>query len=111
DHSATRKLPHSPYNVPVNAAAGGKHLHAVKAKTNDAGEAGVIFTPSRCGGDRYRIRAYLGPDTFKGPGSDGTGMSAVSVETGTLVLWRNMRISRYVQQPVNNPSAALLADV
>ncbi len=111
DQSATLKLPHTAYTVPVNAAAGGKHLHAVKAKTNADGEAGVIFTPSRCGGDRYRIRAYVGPDTLKGPGSDGTGMSAVSVETGTLVLWRNMRISRYVRQPLNNPAAALLADV
>src|SRR3989440_2528238 len=111
DHSGTRKLPHPAYTVAANAAAGGKHLHAVKAKTNADGEAGVIFTPSRCGGDRYRIRAYVGPDTIKGPGNDGTGMSAVSVETGTLVLWRNMRISRYVRQPLNNPAAALLADV
>jgi hypothetical protein len=111
DHSGTRKLPHPPYTVPANAAAGGKHAHAVKAKTNADGEAGVIFTPSRCGGDRYRIKAYIGPDTLKGPGSDGTGMNAVSVETGTLVLWRNLRMSRYVRQPVNNPAAVLLADV
>lgn len=93
----------------VKKAAHG--LHAVKAKTNQDGEAGVIFTPSRCGGDRYRIRAYVGSDTMKGPGSDGTGAQAVRVEMGTFVVWRNMRISRYVRQPVNAPAAVLLAEV
>ena len=84
--------------------------HCVKAKSNSQGEAGVIFTPSRCGGDRYRLRAFLGPPTFNGPGSDGTGAAAVSVETGTFVLWRHLRISRYVQQPLASPDPALLAD-
>lgn len=86
-------------------------LHAVKAKTNDEGEAGVIFTPSRCGGDRYRIRAYVGHDTITGPGKDGSGDHAVRVDTGTFVVWRNIRISRYVRQPVNPPAAPLLAEV
>ena len=74
-----------------------EHPHAVKAKTNDDGEAGVIFMPSRCAGDRYRIRAFLGIPTG-GPGSDGKGAKAVRVDTGTFVIWRNMRISRWVRQ-------------
>jgi hypothetical protein len=84
--------------------------HCVKAKTNSEGEAGVIFTPSRCGGDRYRLRAFLGPPTLNGPGSDGQGASAVRVDTGTLVNWRSLRISRYVRQPANAVDATLLDD-
>ena len=87
-----------------------KHLHAIKAKTNADGEAGVIFMPSRSGGDRYRFRVYLGPPTMAGAGGDGTGTAAVKVETGTFVTWRSMRISRYVQQPARNVDATLLAD-
>jgi hypothetical protein len=87
-----------------------KHLHAVKTVTNADGEAGVLFIPSRCGGDRYRIRAYLGPPKFSGAGSNGQGAGAVSVDTGTFVLWRHMRISRYVRQPSSNVDPTLLAD-
>ena len=84
--------------------------HAVKAKTNSDGEAGAVFLPSRCGGDRYRFRAFLGPPTVNGAGSDGKGATAVKVDTGTFVIWRHLRISRFVQQAVNNVSATLLAD-
>ncbi len=99
------------FPTPKKVSKSSQGLHAVKAKTNEEGEAGVVFTPSRCGGDRYRIRAYVGHDTIKGPGNDGEGAQAVRVETGTFVLWRNLRISRYVRQPVNDPAAALLAEV
>lgn len=88
-----------------------KHKHAVKAMTNEDGEAGVIFTPCSCGGDRYRIRAYVGPDTLKGPGSDGSGINAVSVDTGTFVIWRHLRISRYVRHDVGIPANELLDPV
>jgi len=99
---------HKPYPKAEKATpVGDKHKHAVKAKTNEDGEAGVIFMPSRCAGDRYRIRAYVGPDTLTGAGSDGTGISAVLVETGTFVVWRNIRISRYVKQKAGNPPAEL----
>lgn len=73
-----------------------KHKHAVQAKTNDEGYAGVIFTPSSIAGDRYRLRAYVGPPSVQ---SDGTGMDAVRVETGTFVIWRNLRISKTLRMP------------
>jgi len=85
-----------------------KHKYAVCAKTNENGYAGVIFKPSRVGGDRYRLQAYVGPDTIKGPGNDGKGINAVSVETGTLVVWRNYRVSKVVQMPYANMSADML---
>ena len=81
-------------------AAGNAHPHAVKTLTNDDGEAGVVFMPSRCGGDRFRIRAYAVPkDMADEPGNDGKGMAAIRVDTGTFVVWRNIRISRWVRQP------------
>ncbi len=89
-----RTMSHQPYNVPQKVSPSGtQHTHAVKAQTNADGEAGFIFTPSRTGGDRYKLRAYIGPDTLP---SDGTGIMAVSVDTGTLVIWRRIRIARYL---------------
>ena len=84
--------------------------HCVKAETNKEGEAGVLFLPSRAGGDRYRFRAFLGPPTVNGDGSDGKGANALAVDTGTLVTWRSMRISRFVRQPANAVDPTLLAD-
>lgn len=74
-----------------------KHAHAVRAKTNDKGHAGVIFMPARCGGDKYRLRAYVGPETLEFDGRDPEGPV---VETGTMVVWRNIRLHRYIQIPV-----------
>ncbi len=104
-----RKLPHKPYPVAEKAKpAGTKHLHAVRAKSNEEGEAGALFMPSRCGGDRYRIRAYIGPPTSP---SDGTEVGAVRATTGTFIVWRNIRVSRYVRQEVGAaPDATLLAE-
>lgn len=101
-----RRLQHDPYPVPEAVANNGAdHVHAVRARTNAQGDAGVIFMPSRCGGDRYRIRVYLGPPTIPSNGADAT---AVRVDTGTFVVWRQMRISRYVQMPNNAPAAELV---
>ncbi len=71
-----------------------EHPYAVKATANDQGYAGVIFTPSRCGGDAYRLRAYVGPPTLQYDGKDAEGPV---VDTGTMVVWRNIRLHRYVQ--------------
>jgi hypothetical protein len=98
DHSDTRKVPHKHFPQ-AELANDPQHPHAVKVKTNEDGEAGVIFMPSRCGGDRYRIRAYVGPPTLP---SDGTGPDGVRVETGTFIVWRNIRVSRCIRQNVGN---------
>lgn len=77
-----------------------QHAHAVEAKTNESGEAGVLFLPSRLGGDRYKFRAHRGTLRLK---DDGTEDDAVRVDTGTLVTWRNVRISRYLRKDVSTP--------
>jgi len=97
-----------PEKAPV---IGEKHKYAVRAETNEKGEAGVIFKPSTVGGDRYRIRAYVGPDTLTGAGSDGEGAQGVRVETGTLVVWRNIRISKVSRMPCTTLAPALQTDI
>lgn len=104
-----RELPHDPYPVAEAVTPDGdKHKHAVRALTNANGEAGVIFTPSRMGGDTYKLRVYIGPPTRP---SDGSEEEAVRVDTGTLVVWRHIRLSRYYQVVPGNPDPALLAEV
>ena len=71
-----------------------RHAYAVRATTNNKGNAGVIFMPSRCGGDAYRFRAYVGPPTLEFDGRDPEGPVT---ETGTMVVWRNIRLHQYVQ--------------
>ncbi len=82
-----------------------EHPHAVFAKTSDEGVAGVIFMPSRLGGDTYRLRAYIGPETlgFKGDNKDGP-----VVETGTMTVWRNIRLCGYHRRkrPESSPGVS-----
>jgi len=73
------------------APIGNRRRHAVVATTNQNGEAGVIFTPSRIGGDRYRLRAFV-----ESPGPANAVLESGS-ETGTMVVWRNLRISQCLQ--------------
>lgn len=78
--------------LPGDAA---KNPHAMECKSNDRGIAGVIFKPSRCGGDTYKLRAYIDPDWLatRSPGAPHRSV----VETGTMVVWRNIRLNRYLQ--------------
>lgn len=84
--------PGFPYE-PVLEAATSDHPHAVATTTNEAGEAGVVFTPSHMGGDRYKIRAYAW--------SEADGAVAAEVTTGTFVVWRNVRVSRILRKDVD----------
>lgn len=77
---------------PVAQASG--HPLAVMATTNADGEAGVLFRPSRQGGDRFKLRAFLDP--AGGQASDGTNADAVKADTGTFVVWRTLRLSKYI---------------
>lgn len=91
----SRDLPHKDYHAAHEVTPDGeKHKHCVRTTTNDDGEAGVIFQPSRVGGDSYRIRAYVGPSTLE---SDGTEEDAVVVETGNMIVWRTIHLSRYIR--------------
>lgn len=89
-----RDLSHKPFPVAAEPDDADTHPHAVVATTNDDGQAGVIFAPSRTSGDRYKLRVYIGPETLA---SDGKDTLAVKIDTGTFVTWRSVRLHRYVQ--------------
>lgn len=55
------------------------------AETNAHGEGAVVFMPAWTGGDRYKIKAILQED------------GAVTAETGTMVIWRILRFSKYLR--------------
>jgi hypothetical protein len=78
--------------------AGNKHRYAVAVSTNAQGEAHVLFAPSSIGGDRYKIRAYVGPFTLD---NDGTQPGDAVIETGTMVRWRSIRLCRQVCMPAS----------
>ena len=86
----------------------GKNPHSMECKTNDKGIAGVIFKPSHCGGDRYKLRAYIDPEWLKSKAPGVVHRS--NIETGTMVVWRNIRIFRYLQLQTTPmaPSPALV---
>jgi hypothetical protein len=83
---------YGPMSLAEKAPDEAEHPYAVRAKTNDQGRAGVIFMPSRCGGDMYRLRAYIGPEVM------GKRVDGPEVITGAMVVWRNIRIYRYLQK-------------
>jgi len=72
-----------------------RHGHAVKAKTNNEGHAAAIFMPSWMGGDRFKFRVFVDP--LRGGPSDGRLKPAVVKETGTLVVFRILRFSKYLR--------------
>lgn len=76
-------------------ADAGKNPHAMECKTNEKGFAGVLFMPSQCGGDTYKLRAYIDPDWIKerAPAVVHTSVA----ETGTMVVWRNVRLNSHLR--------------
>ncbi|MCA9609729.1 MAG: hypothetical protein KC619_29225, partial [Myxococcales bacterium] len=80
-----------------NDSSASTHTHAIKADTNDQGHAVGILMPSWMGGDRFKLRVFVDP--LRGRPSNGRTKPAVVKETGTLVVWRIFRISKYLRWP------------
>ncbi len=87
---------HGDYGNLKIATATEDHPHAVAAETNEKGHAGVIFMPSRCGGDTYKLKVHL---KLEPPPPE--GQAPPVHETGTMIVWRNIRIARYYRQEVS----------
>ena len=79
------------------AASPAPRTDAVFVQTNAQGKAGVLFTPSRMGGDRYRMRIFLDPNG--GLPSNGTEADAVVHETGRFVVWKHVMWWNYLPKP------------
>jgi hypothetical protein len=71
------------------------HPHAAVADLNAAGEAAVVFMPAWTGGDRYKLRVFIDP--MEGRASDGSETWAVKNDTGTVVVSRVLRLSKYMR--------------
>jgi hypothetical protein len=82
----------------MNAPQGSRRPNAVREQTNAKGEAGVLFLPSRMGGDAYRLRIFVDPIGIRG--SDGTGAAAVWFETGRFEVVKHILWSRNLLKPV-----------
>ncbi|MEM1125785.1 MAG: hypothetical protein AAGI71_03970 [Bacteroidota bacterium] len=76
------------------------HKYAVYTETDAAGEAGVVLCPSRIGGDRYRLQAYVYANGRK-----------YTARTGTMVVWRTIRISRDITVQASANPGELPADL
>lgn len=85
-------------NAPTDSPA--PRQHAVRVETNANGEAGVLFMPSRMGGDRYRMRVFLDP--VAGFPSDGTEVGAVKCELGRFTVYKHILWSNYLPKPPPN---------
>jgi hypothetical protein len=104
----TPRAGQSPDSGTLELAAASDRPYAVKCNTNAQGYAGVIFTPSRCGGDTYRLRATIDPVWLQQNAAGGA--HSPTSETGTMVVWRNIRIGRYIKMetpPAKDYSKAL----
>lgn len=82
----------------MNALAASRHTHAVQARTNANGEAGILLKPNRAGGDRYRLRIFVDP--VGGRASDGTEANAVVENRGRFCVWKHVLWSRMLIKPM-----------
>ncbi len=82
-----------------SGAEASRHPDTVKAVTNDDGKAAFILMPARTAGSRYKLRAFLDPIPEPGndQASDGSEGFAVKEETGTMVVWRIWKLSKYIR--------------
>ena len=94
----------------MNAIQASRHTHAVQARTNANGEAGILLKPNRAGGDRYRLRIFVDPVALRA--SDGTEANAVSQQTGRFCVWKHILWSRCLIKPLPNlpPQNSVLGD-
>lgn len=63
------------------------------------GQAGVVFCPSRMGGDAYVLRAYLHTEWDLDTDSDKVTAPDVEIKTGSLYVWRRVRVNQYLHKP------------
>lgn len=91
-----------------NASSGGLHKNAGRVSADAAGVAKVAFAPSRIGGDRYKLRAYVGAPTQP---KDGTVPGIDVRETGTMVRWRTLRLARYIRMEPSASGAELAPEL
>lgn len=63
------------------------------------GQAGVIFRPSRMGGDSYTLRAYLHSEKDLDTDAEKTTAPDLEVKSGKLYVWRKVRLNQHLIKP------------
>ncbi|MEM7154999.1 MAG: hypothetical protein AAF799_19280 [Myxococcota bacterium] len=81
----------------ATVSTGMGNRYAARCVANDQGYAGVVFTPSSIAGDRYRLRVYIDRPWLQTQGL--SLATTVEATTGTMVVWRNIRMHRYIRKP------------
>lgn len=65
------------------------------------GRAALVLSPSRRGGDSYRVRAFVEPPKVPGAPAPASPPTPVGEKTtAALTVWRRVRITRYFQKKV-----------
>jgi outer membrane protein OmpA-like peptidoglycan-associated protein/peptidoglycan hydrolase-like protein with peptidoglycan-binding domain len=101
---------------PFKVAVAQKRVAAVLATAREEddelrGQAGVIFQPSRMGGDGYILHAYLHTGKDLDSDADKTTAPDVETKTGTLYVWRKVRLNQYLHKPDASINAINMATV
>lgn len=79
---------------PYQAGTGGRpNNFSVTVDSDAEGKAGIAFTPSRMGGDCYKIKVTVLVDGRE-------PLPAETVSSGVLTVWRTLRLARIVIKPV-----------
>ncbi len=78
---------------PVSTTAISDHRYSAMRTADGNGVVKLVFAPSTVGGDQYKIRAYV---RHPRPNVDGSAPGPDVFETGTIVRWRTVRVSRYL---------------
>ena len=72
--------------------------HGTVSVPVEHGKAVVVFAPSRRGGDAYKVRAFVDSPVPPAPKQDPDVVADQT--TGTLTVWRRVRVTRYFQKKI-----------
>lgn len=81
------------------------------AAGDQKGMAGVIFRPSRMGGDGYQLRAYLHTEKDLDVNADKATNPDVETKTAAMLVWRPVRVNQVLHKPDADVNAIALATV
>ncbi|MBZ5624567.1 MAG: hypothetical protein LAQ69_38580 [Acidobacteriia bacterium] len=111
ENTDTTKFPFYVKKVP-DSGRGWAVASTARSVTGDQqGLAGVIFSPSRLGGDTYRIYAYLHQERDLATDPEKDTFPEREYTTENMQVWRRVRVNQYLHKPdpgVNEISLATI---
>jgi hypothetical protein len=91
------QFPWSSEDATVSQPASTVQHHAAVSVPIVSGKAALVFTPSRLGGDSYKVRAFI--DSPAPPAVPGQAPAILAdVTSGVLTIWRRLRVTRHMQR-------------